>query len=219
MMRMVPSDMALSPWSGCRRRIGAARLLKSAPFASSFPNASKMLSDTDTNRQCPVSDTCAIAVAIRFANAVWRSRRLSWTIVPSPHRISAQTVPTLERPIARAAPRDKSMSRPRVNGPRSLIVTTVEAPVWGFVSFTRVPNGSFLCAAVRPSGRNAWPLAVPEPTLYWVAFIEPLGQLPWVGAATATLPNQVETSSKWVASMSSDRHHRSPVAVDRRWAS
>jgi hypothetical protein len=94
------------------------------------------------------------------------------------------------------------MSRPRVNGPRSLIVTTVEAPVRGFVSFTRVPNGNFLCAAVRPSGRNAWPLAVPEPSLYWVAFIEPLRQLPWVGAAMATLPNQVETRSKWIASMS-----------------
>src|SRR5579864_452317 len=80
---------------------------------------------------------------------------------------------------------DKSMSRPRVNGPRSLIVTTVEAPVRGFVSFTRVPNGSFLCAAVRPSGRNAWPLAVPEPALYCVALIEPLEQLPRVGAARA----------------------------------
>jgi uncharacterized protein YjbJ (UPF0337 family) len=92
------------------------------------------------------------------------------------------------------------MSRPRVNGPRSLIVTTVEAPVWGFVSFTRVPNGSFLCAAVRPSGRNAWPLAVPEPALYWVALIEPPGQLPWLGAAMATPANQVETSSKGIVS-------------------
>jgi len=94
------------------------------------------------------------------------------------------------------------MSRPRVKGPRSLIITIVEAPVRGFVTFTRVPNGSFLCAAVRPSGRNAWPLAVPEPTLYWVAFIEPLGQLPWVDAARAPLPNQVGTSNKGIASMS-----------------
>jgi hypothetical protein len=94
------------------------------------------------------------------------------------------------------------MSRPRVNGPRSLIVTTVEAPVRGFVSFIRVPNGSFLCAAVRPSGRNAWPLAVPELALYWVAFIEPLGQVPRFGAARAALPNEVETSNKGIASMS-----------------
>jgi hypothetical protein len=106
------------------------------------------------------------------------------------------------------------MSRPRVNGPRSLIVTTVEAPVRGFVSFTRVPNGSFLCAAVRPSGRNAWPLAVPEPALYWVAFIEPPAQLPWVGAAMATLPNQVETSNKGIVSMSLVDMIDLPVAVD-----
>ena len=94
------------------------------------------------------------------------------------------------------------MSRPRVNGPRSLIITIAEAPVIGFVTFTRVPNGSFLCAAVRPSGRNAWPLAVPEPVLYWVAFIEPRGQLAWVGAARAALPKEVETSHKGIASMS-----------------
>jgi hypothetical protein len=149
----------------------------------------------------------AISQACRRTDRFYRAKPLPSPNSPdafpgSPHRISAQIVPTLVRPIARAAPRDKSMSRPRVNGPRSLIVTTVEAPVRGFVSFTRVPNGSFLCAAVRPSGRNAWPLAVPEPTLYWVAFIDPLGQPPWVGAAMATLPNQVETRSTWIASMS-----------------
>ena len=81
------------------------------------------------------------------------------------------------------------------------MVTTVEAPVRGFVTFNRVPNGSFLCAAVRPSGWNAWPLAVPEPALYWVAFIEPLGHLPWVDAAMATPPSQVETSNKGIARM------------------
>jgi hypothetical protein len=112
------------------------------------------------------------------------------------HRISEQTLPTLLRPIARAAPRDKSMSRLRVNGPRSLIITTVEAPVRGFVTFTRVPNGRLLCAAVTPSGRNAWPLAVCRPELYWVAFIEPVGQVPWVDPARAMPPNQVETSNR-----------------------
>ena len=132
-----------------------------------------------------------------------------------PHRISAQTVPTLVRPIARAAPGDKSMSRPRVNGPRSLIVTTVEAPVWGFVSFTRVPNGSFLCAAVRPSGRNVWPLAVREPALYWVAFIEPLGHLPWVGAARASAAKPSGDKQQGNCEYDFDRHDRSPVAVDQ----
>jgi len=52
------------------------------------------------------------------------------------------------------------------------------------VTFTRVPNGSILCAAVRPSGRKGSPLAVPELELYWVAFIEPLRQAPWVDAAS-----------------------------------
>jgi hypothetical protein len=107
------------------------------------------------------------------------------------------------------------MSRPRVNGPRSLIVTIVEAPVWGFVSFTRVPNGSLLCAAVRPSGRNAWPLAVPEPVLYWVALIAPLGQLPWVGPAMAPLPKQVETSSKGIVSANLFGMIDLPAAVDK----
>src|ERR1700693_430101 len=110
-------------------------------------------------------------------------------------RICAQTLPTLARPIACAAPRDRSMSRPRVNGPRSLIVTTVEAPVPGFVTFTRVPNGSVLCAAVTPSGRNGWPLLVCRPELYWVAFIEPPGQAPRVDPASAMPPNQAGTSS------------------------
>src|SRR5580704_8890105 len=94
------------------------------------------------------------------------------------------------------------MSRPRVNGPRSLIFTIVAAPVRGFVTFTRVPNGSFLCAAVRPSGRNGSPLAVPEPELYWVAFIEPPRQTSWVDAARTAPPQQIETSNTGMVSMS-----------------
>ena len=42
---------------------------------------------------------------------------------------------------------------------------------------------------------------MPEPVLYWVAFIEPLGQPPWLGAPMATLPSQVEPSNKGIASM------------------
>jgi hypothetical protein len=76
------------------------------------------------------------------------------------HRISVQTFPTSLRPMARAAPRDRSMSRPRVKGPRSVIVTIVEAPERGLVTFSLVPKGNLLCAALRPSGRKVWPLAV-----------------------------------------------------------
>jgi hypothetical protein len=94
------------------------------------------------------------------------------------------------------------MSRPRVNGPRSLIITIVVAPVRGFVTFTRVPNGSFLCAAVRPSGRRGSPLAVPEPKLYWVAFIEPLRQSSWGDAARTAPLKQIETSNTGMVSTS-----------------
>jgi hypothetical protein len=70
------------------------------------------------------------------------------------------------------------------------------------VTFTRVPNGSFLCAAVRPSGRNGSPLAVPNPELYWVAFIEPLWQISWVDAAKTAPPKQIEASDTGRVSMS-----------------
>jgi hypothetical protein len=81
-------------------------------------------------------------------------------------------------------------------------MTIVEAPVRGFVTFTRVPNGSFLCAAVRRSGRNGWPLAVRALELYWVAFIDALGQVPRVDAARTMPPNQVEASNRGMASIS-----------------
>jgi len=68
------------------------------------------------------------------------------------------------------------------------------------VTFTRVPNGSFLCAAVRPSGRKGSPLAVPEPELYWVAFIEPLRQSSLVDAARTAPPKQIETSNTGMVS-------------------
>ena len=70
------------------------------------------------------------------------------------------------------------------------------------MTFTRVPNGSFLCAAVRPSGRKGSPLAVPELELYWVAFIEPLRQTPWVDAARTAPPKQIETSNTGMVSTS-----------------
>ena len=75
------------------------------------------------------------------------------------------------------------------------MMTTTEAPVRGLLTLTLVPNGSDLCAAVRPSSRDAWPLAVDPPALYWVAFIEAPGQVPWAGPAKAVPPDQVETSN------------------------
>jgi len=98
--------------------------------------------------------------------------------------------------MARAAPRAKSMSRPRVKGPRSLIVTIVEMPVRGLVTFNLVPKGNLLCAALRPPGRKVWPLAVWRPELYCVAFIELRGQPDSLVAASAIPPAQVMTSNE-----------------------
>jgi hypothetical protein len=55
-----------------------------------------------------------------------------------------------EKPIVLAAAAIISMTRPRTNGPRSLMRTTTERPVRWFVTRTRIPNGSERCAAVIP---------------------------------------------------------------------
>jgi hypothetical protein len=73
------------------------------------------------------------------------------------------------------------------------MMTTTEAPVRGLLTLTLVPNGSDLCAAVRPSGRDADPAG-----LYWVAFIEAPGQASWADPAKAVPPDQVETSNRRV---------------------
>ncbi|MEA2885663.1 MAG: hypothetical protein QOD11_23 [Bradyrhizobium sp.] len=54
---------------------------------------------------------------------------------------SAVTRPTPApvRPTARAAPVERSRTRPRINGPRSLMVTTTLRPPW--VTRSLVPNG------------------------------------------------------------------------------
>ena len=74
-------------------------------------------------------------------------------LVESVHQ-SMQThcVPCI--PIARAAPRVRSSVTPRVNGPRSLITTVTELPLWGFVTVTCDPKGNVRCAAAYPLGSN-----------------------------------------------------------------
>ena len=57
-----------------------------------------------------------------------------------------------EKPSARAAAGVTSITRPRTNGPRSLIRTTTEWPLRLLVTRTLVPNGNVRCAAVRPEG-------------------------------------------------------------------
>ena len=61
-------------------------------------------------------------------------------------RTSAKPTPVMPR--FSAAPSDKSMTRPGLNGPRSLMRTTTLLPVSTRVTRTRVPNGSVRWAAV-----------------------------------------------------------------------
>lgn len=68
------------------------------------------------------------------------------------------TLQTPLHPILFAAARDKSSDRPLTKGPRSLIITITDFPL--YVTFTLVPNGNVLCAAVNALGLNFSPLAV-----------------------------------------------------------
>lgn len=69
-------------------------------------------------------------------------------------------VPSREHSISRAALYDRSMMRPRVNGPRSLIFTTTDLPFSRFSTRTFVPNGHVRWAAVSSNMLYRSPLAV-----------------------------------------------------------
>src|SRR3954470_18077733 len=63
-------------------------------------------------------------------------------------------------PTASAAAFERSMTRLWAYGPRSLIRTTTDLPVRSLVTWTLVPTGKVLCAAVRARVLNRSPLAV-----------------------------------------------------------
>src|SRR5260363_455356 len=67
---------------------------------------------------------------------------------------SAVTRPTPARvrPMARAAPVERSSTRPRMNGPRSLTVTMTLWPPW--VTRSLVPNGSERRSEERRVGKS-----------------------------------------------------------------
>src|SRR5262249_21589467 len=72
---------------------------------------------------------------------------------------------------ASAARGERSRMRPRVYGPRSLILTTIERPLSRFVTFANEAIGSERCAAVAVTVSRISPLAVCLPTrLYQAAF-------------------------------------------------
>src|SRR5690606_4127499 len=77
--------------------------------------------------------------------------------------ITTGATPARIRPMRSAAARLRSITRPGVNGPRSLMRTTTERPVAGYSTRTRVPKGSVLCAAVSACMSNGSPLAVRRP--------------------------------------------------------
>src|SRR5438132_8278881 len=89
-----------------------------------------------------------------------RNRKRQLAGVREAYMTSAVTWPTPEdvRPTARAAPVERSSTRPLMKGPRSLIVTTTLRPLW--VTRSLVPNGSERWAAVMSFSLKRWPEAV-----------------------------------------------------------
>ena len=65
---------------------------------------------------------------------------------------------------ALAACGERSRMRPRVYGPRSLILTMTERPLSRFVTFAKDASGSERCAAVAVMVSRTSPLAVGRPT-------------------------------------------------------
>ena len=68
-------------------------------------------------------------------------------------------------PSKRAAAGVRSMIRPRTKGPRSVIVTMTDFPLFLCVTRTLVPNGRVRCAAVSVWSVILAPLAVLRPCL------------------------------------------------------
>ena len=68
-----------------------------------------------------------------------------------------------ENPSLPAAAGVRTMTRPRVNGPRSLMRTITVWPLPRLVTRTRVQKGSVRCAAVNSAGLARSPLAVWPP--------------------------------------------------------
>src|SRR6478735_4970183 len=65
-------------------------------------------------------------------------------------------------PMFCAAARDRSSTRPRINGPRSLTRTTTLRPLWLLVTLIFVPKARERCAAVSVAAFMRSPEAVLE---------------------------------------------------------
>src|SRR5206468_3505288 len=96
----------------------------------------------------------------------WGDRRAlpMYPVIAQPLRITVNVKGARpEKPIARAAAGVRSITRPRTNGPRSLIRTITDWPLRRFVTRTRVPNGRDRWAAVIASLRTRSPDADRRP--------------------------------------------------------
>ncbi len=80
--------------------------------------------------------------------------------------IRTEAVPEWIMPSFWAAPRVRSITRPRTKGPRSLMRTTTERPLLRLSTLTRVPKGRLRWAAARAFAFILSPLAVLVPMLY-----------------------------------------------------
>ena len=76
-------------------------------------------------------------------------------------------------PMRWAAAFERSITRPFMNGPRSLMRTTTDLPFFGLVTLSLVPNGRVLCAAVKLAGFMRSPFAVLEVNAYHDAVPQP----------------------------------------------
>lgn len=66
-------------------------------------------------------------------------------------------------PSSFAARHERSIMRPRPNGPLSVTLTMTDFPLAGFVTFNLVPKGWVRCAQVRLSWCSLSPLLVLAP--------------------------------------------------------
>ena len=70
---------------------------------------------------------------------------------------------TPENPSWLAPAAVRSITRPGTNGPRSLMRTVIERPLFVCVTCTMVPKGKLRCAAVSVSDFSGSPFAVSSP--------------------------------------------------------
>src|SRR5690606_40722983 len=70
------------------------------------------------------------------------------------------------KPSLRAAARERSSTRPLMNGPRSLMRTVTELPLRTLVTLSTDPKGRWRCAAVSASGFIRSPEAVFDVSAY-----------------------------------------------------